>query len=290
VLSYILPAYNCAAVVAETVDSILAQDAGMPFEILAQEDGSTDETWAVLEELRARHGDVLKVDRNESNRGEGATRNAAIARTSGDLLYIIDADNVLPEGLVRRLVEHREATGLHAVSVEELRFFTDDTANVTGTSHVEHHDGVSGLDELLTTWRAPASHGNYLITKQLFDAVGGYPEGLTMSAWAFGLKHVARGYPVAVLPGTFYFHRVGHVGNWVRGERLGINDAYGLEAMRGEAERLPPDVAAKVAQLRDGDPFFPYLEQGVFRPGGEVPGAARRWANRRIRRLRALRG
>jgi glycosyltransferase involved in cell wall biosynthesis len=286
VLSFILPAYNCAPFVAETVASIYAQDLDQELEVLCVEDGSTDDTWEILLGLAKEHGDSFRLHRHPRNRGEGATRNTAVRNSRGDLLYVIDADNVLPAGVVQRQVDTLRERGAHAVSVAELHLFEDDHTLKVDVMPVLATDGVSGMTELLTTWRTPASHGNYLMTREVFDAVGGYQEGLTMSAWTFGMKQVARGYVFHIAAGTAYLHRIGHEGNWARGERLGINDRIVMQAMRDELERLPPDLADKVRQLHEDDPFFVYLEEGRLLPGGRLPPRPRRALHRLRRRLR----
>jgi glycosyltransferase involved in cell wall biosynthesis len=293
-ISYILPVYNGAKFVRETVDSIYAQELDQPFEVMAVEDGSPDDSLRTLRAIAEERGATFRLIEHGTNRGEGAARNTAIRASKGDLLYIVDADNVLPAGMVQREVDWMRENGADAVSVSELRLFTSDTSVIEGVNPVAATDGLSGLNELLTTWRNPASHGNYLMRREVYDAVGGYQEGLTMSAWTFGMKHMVRGFPVHVAPDTYYFHRVGHEGNWLRGERLGINDRLGLEAMREERDRLPPDVAAKVDRLNDDDAFFVYLEEGRLLPGGELPSrwerARVRWARKALVRYRRVRG
>lgn len=293
-ISYILPVYNGTRFVRETVDSVYSQELDQPFEVVAVDDGSSDDSLAVLRSIEAARGDSFRVIEHGTNKGEGAARNTAIRASSGDLLYIIDADNVLPAGMVQREVDWLREKDAAAVSVSELHIFKSDTSKIENVSPVTATDGVSGLKELLTTWENPASHGNYLFRRSVYDAVGGYQEGLTMSAWTFGMKHIVRGFPVHVAPDTYYFHRVGHEGNWLRGERLGINDRLGLAAMREERDRLPPDVAAKVDQLNDDDAFFVYLEEGRLLPGGELPSrwerARTRWTRKALVRYRRIRG
>ncbi len=293
-ISFVLPVYNGARFVVETVDSIYAQELDEPFEVVAVNDGSSDDTAAVLESIAGQRGETFRVITHETNRGEGAARNTSIRASSGDLLYIVDADNLIPPGMAKRQIDWLREKDADAVSVSELRIFDADPSVIESVSPVTNTDGVSGIQELLTTWQNPASHGNYLMKREVFDSVGGYQEGLTMSAWTFGLQHMLRGHPVHVAPDTFYFHRVGHEGNWLRGERLGINDGLALEVMRAERSRLPVDLAAKVDRLKNDDSFFVYLEEGRLLPGGKLPPprkrALTRLRRRVLRQYRKLRG
>ncbi len=70
--SVIIPAYNRAALIGRTLDSVLAQP-GEPAEVIVVDDGSTDGTPAVVE----RYGARVTLLR-QANRGPGAARNLAL--------------------------------------------------------------------------------------------------------------------------------------------------------------------------------------------------------------------
>lgn len=284
-LSFITPAYNAAATVANAVESILRQELDMPFEVVVVDDASTDDTAAALRALEAAHADLLSVSTNERNLGAGATRNRAIRRARGDVIYMVDADNLLPPGTVQPQLELMLSTGLQSVSVERLDLFTTDPEHVDGSWEMVHHQGVSGLRELMAHGQVPAAHGNYLYTRELFEAVGGYREEHGSDSWIFGMKHVARGFDVAVAEGTAYFHRLRPDSYWVREELKGANDEQAVHALKEIAEFLPPDLRAKVTRLRRGDPVFQFLFEGAFTPEGELPGGAKRLEMRMRRKL-----
>lgn len=99
ILSVILPAYNAEAFVAEAVESVRAQSY-TDYELIAVDDGSTDRTGAILDELAAGF-DAMRVF-HQPNRGLAAARNAAIAQMRGELIALLDADDLwLPEKLAR---------------------------------------------------------------------------------------------------------------------------------------------------------------------------------------------
>jgi glycosyltransferase involved in cell wall biosynthesis len=95
-VSTIICVYNGATTIRAAIDSALAQDfAGQ--EIIVVNDGSTDDTAAVL----AEYGDRIQVI-EQINRGLAASRNAGAAIASGEYLAILDADDVwLPHHLER---------------------------------------------------------------------------------------------------------------------------------------------------------------------------------------------
>ncbi|WP_018866625.1 MULTISPECIES: glycosyltransferase [unclassified Thioalkalivibrio] len=87
-VSVIMPAYNTAAYIAESVDSVLDQDYPS-VELIVVDDGSTDGT---IEVLRA-YGDRLTL-LTQQNQGAAVARNAGIAAASGDYIAFIDSDDV----------------------------------------------------------------------------------------------------------------------------------------------------------------------------------------------------
>lgn len=87
-VSIILPTFNRAHLIAETIESILAQTR-QPDEIIVVDDGSTDGTAGVLARF-----DALTVIRIK-NGGKAAALNKALSLVSGDLIWIVDDDDLL---------------------------------------------------------------------------------------------------------------------------------------------------------------------------------------------------
>ncbi len=87
-ISVVIAAYNAAATLGETLRSLQAQTL-RPLEIVVVDDGSTDDTWAVLEA----QGPRIRAVR-QANAGIGAARNRGMREARGDFLALLDADDV----------------------------------------------------------------------------------------------------------------------------------------------------------------------------------------------------
>jgi glycosyltransferase involved in cell wall biosynthesis len=93
-ISAFFPAYNDQATIGELVEKtfqVLA-DTGRAFEVLVVDDGSRDETPAVLENLKSRYGDQFRVVRHPVNRGYGAALRSGIGAARKDLVFYTDGD------------------------------------------------------------------------------------------------------------------------------------------------------------------------------------------------------
>lgn len=86
VVSVIIPAYNEAERIVDTLQALQAALDGVESEILVVDDGSRDRTGALAEACGAR---VLKMGRN---RGKGAALVRGFSESRGDLLLMLDAD------------------------------------------------------------------------------------------------------------------------------------------------------------------------------------------------------
>ena len=87
-LSVVIPNYNRADLIGETLDNVLAQTRA-PDEVIVVDDGSTDHSVALLE----CYGKRITLIR-QANAGPGAARNRGLAAARGDLIQFMDSDDL----------------------------------------------------------------------------------------------------------------------------------------------------------------------------------------------------
>ncbi len=102
-VSVIIPVYNGAKTIEATVQSVLKQTL-TDFELLVINDGSTDETLAVLAGLHDARLRVLSFD----NAGVAESRNRGIASAKGYYISFLDADDLWTPNKLSRQIEALE--------------------------------------------------------------------------------------------------------------------------------------------------------------------------------------
>ncbi|KAA5543820.1 glycosyltransferase family 2 protein [Roseiconus nitratireducens] len=92
-VSTIIPVFNRPEMLRGAVQSVL-QQTYRPIEIIIVDDGSTDETPSVAEDLQRRHEGVVRFTR-QSNSGPGPAREAGRQLARGEFLQYLDSDDRL---------------------------------------------------------------------------------------------------------------------------------------------------------------------------------------------------
>lgn len=92
-VTVVIPAYNAARTLGETLDSVMRQTAPVA-EIIVVDDGSTDDTAAVATAC----GDVQLI--RQGNAGPAAAANAGASAATGSVLAFLDADDLWTESAI----------------------------------------------------------------------------------------------------------------------------------------------------------------------------------------------
>lgn len=119
-VSFIVPAYNSARYLRETLDSVLSDPRG-DIEVIVIDDGSTDDTQSVLQRIDDSRLRVL----TQANMGLPGARNSGIAISKGEFFVFLDADDIFRmealEAMLAAMRAHPEA----ALSYTALISFKD---------------------------------------------------------------------------------------------------------------------------------------------------------------------
>lgn len=113
-ISAVIPVFNLEDYVENTLDSVLNQTV-LPDEMIVVDDGSTDNTFAILQKIasNAPKG-LIRVIRHEHS-GPGATRNYGIQESKGDWIAFLDGDDRwLPDKIAKVIsaIENNQDVGI----------------------------------------------------------------------------------------------------------------------------------------------------------------------------------
>ena len=127
IVSIVIPAYNAAATITETLQSVRGQT-HRNLDIIVVDDGSTDATARVAAELAAADDRIRIV--SKENDGVAAARNLGVAMARSDFLAFVDADDLWARWKIERELAALEAGGRSVGLVYSW------SARINGTGHV----------------------------------------------------------------------------------------------------------------------------------------------------------
>jgi len=172
-VSMTLPCYNAAQTLGETLESLARQTLG-DFEVVAVEDGSSDDTLAILQN-RAGEDPRLRVF-SQPHQGVIAAANAAIAACRAPYIARIDADDrAHPERLALQAAYLDEHPGV-AVVGSLVRAFPGDRVREGYRIYVEWLNSLVTDEDIRREIfiESPLANPSVMIRKTWLDAMGGY--------------------------------------------------------------------------------------------------------------------
>jgi len=191
-ISFVIPAYNCADTLEESVESIFNGNFEDGDEVIIVNDASTDNTESVIDKLKSKHPLIVTIN-NSENKGCPASRNVGIRATKNSLIFNLDSDNILVHNSIPKLKKYLIEQAAEVAAFGEYHYFIDNTAKITHKWICK--PGTMSLADFLSGHINPGPGGNFLYTKKSWDKIGGYWEygsGLH-EAWGFTLKQLANG-------------------------------------------------------------------------------------------------
>ena len=195
-VSVIMPAYNIAGYIRESIESVLASNYPN-FELIVVDDGSKDNTLAVAREYEQADARVKVL--TKANGGQGIARNFGVEACSGKYLLFVDSDDLIGESYISKAVTELEA---------------DENVKVV-TCRGEFFDGRTGAWHLKDyTPKTLAKRNVFTISSMLrrddFVRIGGFDTTMHnyCEDWALWINILKDGGKVVTLPTVEFYYRV----------------------------------------------------------------------------------
>lgn len=199
--SVIIPVYNGEKFIDKAIESVFAQTV-TDWELVIVNDGSSDNTLAVLEKYR--DNEKIKIV-SQKNAGVSVARNTGVENSKGDYIAFLDADDIWHENhleVAKELADKYPDAGLigtftrvelvnHGV-ISECEFFRDKTDEVYLEDFFAeyHRDKSAKMFTVITT----------VVSREAFDKAGGFPKGCKIGEDLELSLVIAAYYPVVLSP------------------------------------------------------------------------------------------
>lgn len=190
-ISVVIPVYNAAATISATIGSVLGQTFPC-FEIIAVDDGSSDESLSMLLDLAARDSRVRVI--SQRNSGVSSARNLGVETATAPLVAFLDSDDLWArDKLGCHMALHRDEPEL-AASYARIAFIAQDADTLDGartvstlTPHAPRLADVLGENPVCTA-------SNLVVRRDWFLLTGGFDERLKFAEdQEFVARLVSRG-------------------------------------------------------------------------------------------------
>lgn len=206
--------YNYGRYIKQAIESVLHQGF-QDFQLLIIDDGSTDNSKAVIEEY-AKHPQIDVI--YQQNKGLNITNNIALRLAKGQYIMRLDADDYLLEGALEKMV--KQLDGDDALGMVFPNYYLVDRNNNT-TAEIKRHD----FDTEVGLFDLPAHGACTMIRVNFLKSVGGYDESYScQDGYELWIKFIAR-FKVANIKEPLFCYRQ-------HGENLTSNENRILDTRR----------------------------------------------------------
>jgi glycosyltransferase involved in cell wall biosynthesis len=169
-VSVIIPVFNGAATVGAALLSALDQRFDGEVDIIVVDDGSTDDTPAVLEPYSSN----ITVVR-QSNRGLAAARNVGAARSRAAYLAFLDADDIWMEDKLARVIGRLETNQTSVLAYSDIIPVSMPGAPAGESPLTRDLAHAPSMEELLRRWW-PILPSTVVMRRSAFQTCGGFCE------------------------------------------------------------------------------------------------------------------
>jgi glycosyltransferase involved in cell wall biosynthesis len=217
-ISVIIPTYNRARLLKETIDSVLKQNF-QNFELIVVDDGSTDNTGEILSDYKD-HIQVLA----QKNKGVSAARNLGISKAKGEFIAFLDSDDLwLPEKLTAQVDFFQSHPDALVCQTEEIWIRNGKRVNPK-----KRHKKYSGMIFEQSLPLCIVSPSAVMMRKSLFEKVGLFDEHLPACEDYDLWLRISCQYPIYLINTALIIKNGGHEDQLSKTPML---DTYRIQAL-----------------------------------------------------------
>ena len=211
-ITVVIPAYNIESLLEKCVTSVAEQDYPKDkLEIIVVDDGSTDSTGAICDELSSKYENVTAL--HKENGGSSSARNLGMKHATGDYIGFVDSDDYVDSRMYRVLAEAAVKFDADMVQISRDEISEDGTRLPDVVIPPTGIMGMSSGEQLkkLLLHTGDASFCTKITRKSVFSGGLKFPEGELNEDFRLMIDVLPRVNKLIVLPEQYYhvFYRLG---------------------------------------------------------------------------------
>ena len=177
-VSVVVPVYNTAATIVETLESLFAQTYEN-FEVIVVDDGSTDHSMELVQQF----DDLRCIIVRQENRGLNGARNAGIRNAKAPYIAFLDADDLWRPQMLEKHVEHLETNPTVGISFSPSALIGENSQSLGIRQRPKLRD-ITPRDVIC---RNPIGNGSAgVFRREVFDGIAfTHPEAPGDEVWWF---------------------------------------------------------------------------------------------------------
>ena len=169
-VSVIIPCYNGADTIAVQLEALANQEWSGPWEVIVADNGSTDQSRAIVEQYRTRFANIRVVEASE-RRGGAYARNVGVRASTGEAILFCDVDDEVAPGWLAAMAEALTTHDFVACRLDTEKLNAPWQQQMLGNPQ---RDGLQKLHYPPYLFHAGGS--TLGVKRKVFDALGGFDD------------------------------------------------------------------------------------------------------------------
>jgi glycosyltransferase involved in cell wall biosynthesis len=183
-VSIIIPTYNRASIISDTLNSVLAQTY-TNWECIVVDDGSTDNTAEILADFIEKDKRFQYLHRpNNRLKAASTCRNIGFENSKGSYIQYLDSDDLLSENKLQEQVAILNNTSDYSIATCKWGRFRTIDGEITMIEHLESYQSFDSVEVFLTALANSMGYfppHAYLIKRKLIEKSGGWYEYMSLN-------------------------------------------------------------------------------------------------------------
>lgn len=156
-VSTIIPVYNNSKYLEDCFNSLVSQTL-KDIEIIAIDDASTDNSYEILKSYQEKYPNI-HVYKNETNKGQGATRNRGLELATGEYIGFVDSDDFIDPKMYETMYEGAKKNNYPDIITTGIAPTKQDEKFQNTTDNIQRREGCLQSikrDPMIIFWESPA--------------------------------------------------------------------------------------------------------------------------------------